>query len=57
MQKNSKNIEGVRVISKSAQKHINAGDAPGGGPWGDCPPGYRQCTAWGACLRDTIPCS
>ncbi|WP_271769970.1 hypothetical protein [Aquimarina algiphila] len=52
---NIKNVEGALIIEKQHQKNINGGDAPDG-PWGDCPPGYRQCTAWGACLRNTIPC-
>lgn len=51
-----KNLKEVQLIKKNDQKKIVAGDAPGGGPWGDCPNGYRQCEPWGACLRNSIPC-
>lgn len=52
--KNIRKFKNANVLTKKAQQNIKGGAAPGEGK--DCPAGYRQCTEWGACLRNSIPC-
>lgn len=55
MLKNILNLEGAQQLTKTEQKKIAGGNAPGEG--GNCPTGYRQCQPWGACLKLSIPCN
>lgn len=50
-------MKNLRKISKSELKEINGGNAPCCEPWGTCPAGYKQCRAWGACLRIETVCN